>query len=666
MKKLDAQEQPLSKIFCDEYVFKIPPYQRPYSWRTEEAGELFDDLITFMEAKPGSIDEVPPYFLGSIVLIKAEESPDSEIVDGQQRLTTLTLLLSAIRARANDQLARQLSGLIYESGNDVLGTTDRFRLRLRDRDKDFFEKYVQRGDGFNQLLNLKDLKSDSQKRLRDNAELFATKLANMSQDELKNLARFIATRCYLVVVATPDLDSAYRIFSVLNTRGLDLSATDILKARIIGKIVDEKKEYTDKWEDLEEELGRDAFNDLFGHVRMVYRKAKPQGTLLAEFESHVVATMTPQELIKDVLQPMAEAYEKLLDAQYSQDEEVKKINSHMYWLRRLEFRDWVPPALAFLASPSKSLDVVTKFFADLERLAYGMLVTRAGSNERIDRFSKLTGAIQSKANLDAETSVLQLTPGEQYKAYAALSGPFYETLSARARATILLRLDALLSGGGASYEYDRVTVEHVLPQTPASDSAWLQSFPNTESRLKAVHCLGNLALLTRNKNSAASNYEFGKKKIAYFAKGGISPFQLTTQVLTYSDWTEEIVNLRQAQLLSSLEEHWRLQDRELPELEHESELEYLVDETWVNDVVEAMRRIGKPAHLKMIYEHVESIRRSGNRSIPKSIRSIIRRTLGDHSTNSEHYKGRHPLFYMPIGKGSGIWTLVNNANQKIR
>jgi uncharacterized protein DUF262 len=67
---LVAHEQPVSRIFSNDYVFSIPPYQRPYAWTTDQAGELFDDLIDFMENRPDNVEDMPPYFLGSIVLIK--------------------------------------------------------------------------------------------------------------------------------------------------------------------------------------------------------------------------------------------------------------------------------------------------------------------------------------------------------------------------------------------------------------------------------------------------------------------------------------------------------------------------------------------------------------------------------------------------------------------
>jgi hypothetical protein len=82
----------------------------------------------------------------------------------------------------------------------------------------------------------------SQRNIRDNARLFDARLKAMPEQGRLDLAQFVVTRCYLVTVATPDINSAFRIFSVLNTRGLDLSATDILKAQIIGGIVDRQRD----------------------------------------------------------------------------------------------------------------------------------------------------------------------------------------------------------------------------------------------------------------------------------------------------------------------------------------------------------------------------------------------------------------------------------------
>ena len=115
---------------------------------------------------------------------------------------------------------------------------------------------------------------------------------------------------------------------------------------------------------------------------------------------------------------------------------------------------------------------------------------------------------------------------------------------------VLLRLDTLVSGGGAKYDYQTITVEHVLPQNPPGGSMWLTWFPDANDRYQWVHKLSNLELLTRKKNSAASNYEFDRKKQSYFSQGGVSPFVLTTQVLNKNEWTPAIVAARQKELLA--------------------------------------------------------------------------------------------------------------------
>lgn len=560
---LTAKEQSLSKIFSDNYVFTIPGYQRPYSWGREQAEELLADLLGALADAPDPVSEAAPYFLGSIVLIKPESAPEATVVDGQQRLTTLTLLLSAIRAVVSSSAVQTgITKRIYEHGDVVSATQARYRLSLRDRDRDFFRKYVQHEDGLAQLQALGSVLPEAQKRLRINAQVFIEGLRQLEEAQLVRLVQFIITRCYLVTVATPDLDSAYRIFGVLNSRGLDLSATDILKAEIIGGIDASLRDaYTKKWEDREEDLGRDAFGDLFSHIRMVYRRAKPQGTLLKEFKQHVTAISQPAVFVDEVLLPMADAFCVITDAAYASMQHAEQVNECLRWMKQLEFKDWMPPALLFFVRNSNHPGVMLAFFRDLERLTYSMLARRCGVNDRVERFSALTTAIEKGAALHEAGSPLQLSPEEQYAIYAALDGPIYDTHSSRALAVLLLRLDALMSDASASYQHDVVSVEHVMPQQPAPRSQWMAWVPDTAAHQHWVHRLGNLTLLSRKKNSAASNYEFEKKKAAYFTKGGVSAFALTTQILQNSEWTTEVMLQRQDAMLDVLETHWRLQGR---------------------------------------------------------------------------------------------------------
>ena len=97
-KKVSGAEYPLSKVFSSDFEYVIPSYQRPYAWTPDQTGELFDDLIASFRAEQ---DE--GYFLGSIVLIKSEDSAYAQVIDGQQRLTTLTILLAAMACANNGE-----------------------------------------------------------------------------------------------------------------------------------------------------------------------------------------------------------------------------------------------------------------------------------------------------------------------------------------------------------------------------------------------------------------------------------------------------------------------------------------------------------------------------------------------------------------------------------
>ncbi|MEN1641635.1 DUF262 domain-containing protein, partial [Pseudomonas aeruginosa] len=111
---------------------------------------------------------------------------------------------------------------------------------------------------------------------------------------------FLLMRCFLVTVTTPSQQSAFRVFSVLNNRGLDLLPTDIIKAEVIGKLPEDKREaFNDRWEDLEVATGRDGFNELFGHIRMIYARFKARRMLLEEFKDHVLSQVTSSEALVD-------------------------------------------------------------------------------------------------------------------------------------------------------------------------------------------------------------------------------------------------------------------------------------------------------------------------------------------------------------------------------
>ena len=550
---IKAEEKQLWRIFSDDYLFEIPDYQRPYAWTTEQTGELLDDLLTAMDT-----DEEAPYFLGSIVLIKDPNNAPAEVVDGQQRLTTLTILFCVLRELSGNPTHRdELDMYVRARGKPLAGIQDRFRLSLRESDNEAFKENVQTTGRLEYYINGHVHLSDSQRQIRENAGHIWSKLANADKGQCERLAVFLILRCYLVVVSASDQDSAYRIFSVMNDRGLNLSPTDILKAKIIGGIDRERRPaYTKEWVAIEEELGRDDFRDLFAHIRMIHVKSKARGNLTREFREGVLGNVNGGAFIDTVLTPMANAYGIVSRAAYESADNPETVNTHLRHLDRLDNFDWVPPAIAFFSRHQYDQEALINFVRDLERLAYAMFILRRNINDRVNRYARLLHEIEQGAALRSDTSALQLSQEEKTWVRGELDGPVYQ--QTRVCMPLLLRLDSLLAEPGAIYERKVLSVEHVLPQRPADGSVWLEWFPDPDEREMWTHRLANLVLLSRRKNAQAQNFDFERKKNEYFQRNGVATFAITSQVLNRQEWTPDALEERQEDLICCLADEWRL------------------------------------------------------------------------------------------------------------
>ena len=559
-KKITGAEYPLMKIFSSDFAYFIPSYQRPYAWTEEEAGILFDDLYDFYKTV---VDD--NYFLGSIVLIKEEDKPRSDVIDGQQRLTTLTILLAALTSYFDGDLRNDYLDYLKEPGRISQGIPYRPRLCLRLKDQPFFEKYIQNVQ-LDELTNINPtiLPNEAQRHIQTNCKILLEKIdkAFKSVDEIKAFGSFLVQRCFIVAVYTPSQQSAFRVFSVMNSRGLDLLPTDIIKADIMGNILPEKQQeiYTDKWENLEVQTSRTGFNDLFGHVRMIFAKAKAKRTVLEEFREFVLPTVSSgEELIDNVLTPYADSYCEIKDSHYNSNKNVSEVNDYLLWLNRIDNSDWMPSAILFLAQQRNEPDYVLWFFKKLERLAAYLNITSKDINKRIERYSKILSEIEAGIHsMQSPLQTVELTDEEKKEFLETLDGNIYG-LTARRRNYVILRLDSFVSCGGASYDSRILTIEHVLPQTVNPKSNWAKLWPNEDDRNIWLNKIANLVPLTRRHNSQAQNYDFDVKKTSYFTgKNGTTSYALTTQVLGEQDWGKSVVAARQHNLLNEFKNNWEL------------------------------------------------------------------------------------------------------------
>lgn len=558
--KITGKEYPLSKIFSADFEYHIPGYQRPYAWTEEETGILFDDLYEFFQT-----EAVDNYFLGCIVLIKDENKPHADVIDGQQRLTTLSILFSVMANSFHTEAYRNnCKKYLQEDGNILEGIAAQPRIFLRDWDQDFFSKYIQdiQLDALVQIDPV-TLDTEAKRHIQKNCTVLREKFSEVFNDEndLLKFTQFILTRCFLVVVSTPNQESAFRVFSVMNSRGLDLLPTDIIKSMTIGKLPkDEEQKYTEKWEELENLTGRDGFNEVFTHTRTIFAKERPKKNLLDEFKEYVIKQTSPKSLVDEYLIPYTEAYVCLKNCDFSSTQNAEEINELLLWLNKTNNHDWMPPAIKFLTDHKNDSVYILWFIRKLERLASYLLVTAKDVNQRMERYKWILVEMESRPdnNLTAPLENIELTDWEKQQFIDALNGEIY-SMTAKRRNYIIQRLDSFLSDGGATYNTKLFTIEHVLPQHPSADSEWMKLWPDTQTQRFWLNKIANLVPLTRQRNSAAQNYDFNTKKIKYFqSKNGTSSYTLTTQVINIAAWTPEVVEARQKDLEEIFISKWDL------------------------------------------------------------------------------------------------------------
>ncbi|MEX0695748.1 MAG: DUF262 domain-containing HNH endonuclease family protein, partial [Rhodospirillales bacterium] len=503
--RLEAHEKTIASVFSEEYAFSIPSYQRPYAWEREQVEELIADLKDAMAPDSPSNGF---YFLGSIVLVKTHAGPDAKVVDGQQRLTTLTILFSVLRDLTENQVTRIGRDKYVKQAADTDRKLDeKLRLHLRRQDQPFFEDTIQSNGATDDLPSLEAV-DGSKARIVENAMIIRDELKNMEEEERTALIQFLLTNCFLVVVEVPTDTAARRIFTVLNARGLDLTATDILKADLLERAGPKLEEsLSERWENIETSHGRSEFNDLFVFVRMIYQRDKPRTALEDGFPVEVKSFKgEPKEFLNSTLEPYSNA---LLLAGNEKDL-AKRFGSQtvglMRSLYRLDNNDWMPPLLLALRQYSDGDEIdIPEFVFKLERLAYFLFVTRANVNERIARYADVLQELDPDEKAKERSAGLLLEEQEAHAFFYALHRPIYTVT--RVVKPLLLRLDQASSDTTATYDIPIISVEHVCPQTIREGSQWDNWFEDRDEHTYWVHRLGNLLLLDRRKNSAASNWD---------------------------------------------------------------------------------------------------------------------------------------------------------------
>lgn len=520
-----------------------PRYQRPYSWTDFEVSRLMADLL---EAYGSGRSY---YFLGTIVVI---EGRSPEIVDGQQRLATFTLLLAALRDRLPaDAPERALAQSMI--ADLVQGQT---RLLLREADRAFVRLYVNTPERFEALCQLDEQadRPSSQTALIIAACAITTALEAEEGLDAAAFVRFIAGGAVFNLIETNDREYAPRMFTVLNETGLDLSATDLTKSELFVRAEFNDAEADDAgraWDTLLDRLGRKGFDELLSLMPAIAtRRAFQSSGDFGVFKRNFTSRVDPRQFLQEDLGRYARAYEGLTS--FSLDFGPKHsvdINRRARCLANLRERHWLGVAIGFISIHESDPALVARFMQALERYAYAQLFNIVPVSARLARADKIYAALDDAAKLLGPGGPIMLSQGEIREMQGIFRSPFRRDHFRRR--FILLRLNAALPNGEVLAPTEDATVEHVLP-IKAKD-AWERAFPDAQVRETLTHSCGNMTLLTQAQNAAAADKLYAAKREIYFNWPNAPLRALTATIEPIGEWTPAAIRNRTKSLMDAIE-----------------------------------------------------------------------------------------------------------------
>ncbi len=529
-------EKILVKDIFSRMWFRVPEYQRPYLWGFEQVNDLLDDLTFAMLEKPEF-----EYFLGSFVFQSKTAAPtkgqafdENDLLDGQQRMATLLILFGVIRDLAQDPSAKKAcQECIYQEASPFKNIPERTRLvfAIREEAQKFVEEFIKAEGGTRN--------EDALARLAEKAEDLSTRNLAKAVLEIRkffrekrpnaipeDLLKFLLNQAILIYVSTEDLEDAFRLFTILNDRGIPLRNSDILKAINLGELggSESKVKYARMWEEAEGELGED-FDRFLNYIRTILVKDKARLSLLQEFEDKIY---DPKErdkatgLKKPVLLHKGRETFELIERYFGRfrtlmggknyDETGKSFkfdNLVRLMLTGLPATDWVPPLLRYF--DRFGYERLLEFLTRLDNKFSADWICQYTPTERIEAMNKVLETIDdAKSSTDVFASKCFDINKESFS--QILAGPVY---GKRFALSVLLKLDYLFQNHDQRMHFETLAVEHILPQKPADDSQWVRD-STPEQRVEWTDRLGNLVLITGRKNSSQGRLDYDEKKRRYF------------------------------------------------------------------------------------------------------------------------------------------------------
>lgn len=540
MQNIDAKKIHVKDLLNRELFYRIPEYQRPYSWEKENFIDLIGDLT--------GASETHEYFLGTVVVHKRKDIYD--VVDGQQRLTTILILLACLRDLIEEEsFKKSIQEKIVQSENVVDGIPEKIRIEVKDREA--FSRLIVPLNGTNQK-RVDEYVPDPESRYLEAIDIFKNALKDYSQPQLQSFIRFLNQNCILVFLSTNTFDDAFRLFTIVNDRGKQLRRIDILKANNISPDVVSseriRNSIAQKWETAEKELGDETFESVLFLLRLILVGEKPQKDLLVEFDERVFQRGIIQkgEPFVDLVCEYTKLYNDIF-VDYSYFETTPLCNRliGLIYIMNNEFKSNEWKATILLYIKKFGLEKFEDFLSLVELKYLEGWIAGQSKDTRAVLFANVIKLLNVSGRA-SEVIAARLFEVDSVAMKGGLEGHFYGKSYSK---YILLRLELLSTEHDVEKKFKAKSIEHILPQNPQENSQWKVDFSD-QQRNELTNTLANLVLLSKSKNSSAGNWEFDEKKRKYLANR-VSDYPRSIEIMSIDRWTPDYLIQRQSVLIDA-------------------------------------------------------------------------------------------------------------------
>lgn len=548
----------LSGLLGNGLTYKVPVFQRDYSWKIDNWTDLWEDIKILLNSGRD-------HYMGAVVLQKLGEK-QFLVIDGQQRFTTLSLIALATIKHIQDLINKGIDSddnieRISELRRGFLGQKDpaslhySSKLFLNENNDPFYQRNLL------QLISPQNEKTliDSDRLLWQGFNFFYNKIGeqfpNASGSELASfLSKIVGDKTMFIKIEVEDELSAYTLFETLNYRGVDLTVTDLLKNYLFSLITPSDLRIAKEiWKKIATSIGIDKFPVFLRHFWISRKPLVRQEQLFKTIRSEIKSNQQVFDLL-NCLDSYSEIYLALQDPfsifwQGNRDR-IKRIRE----MKLFGVKQQLP--LLMVAKEKLNDHEFDKTLKVISTISFRYNVIGSRQANRMEELYNIVSQkiynsfITTAQSVFNDIKELYISDADFKNDFSTIELYSYGRSKKLARYILFELENNMMQGGDRDYELDPATIEHILPENAGVE--WDQDFPQMIQN-SYIYRLGNYTLLEAHLNRDCETLEFDKKKLFYSK----SQYEMA-RTIDYNEWNPNILELRQKDLARKATSIWRI------------------------------------------------------------------------------------------------------------